>query len=133
MILSTQLQSSTCTYENRQQTRVVILKAIDKSPQLYERNQVHTRIEIHEQWLLELEIRHSIQLNERNQVPMRIEIHEECLLELTSHYTVSLDERNQVHTWIKIPERHIGEIVLAVDEPLQLYKRNQVHIRIQVT
>ncbi len=91
------------------------------------------RIEIHEQLILELTSHYTVSLDERNQVHMRIEIHEQLIIELTSHYTVSLDERNQVHTWIKIPERHIQEFVFAIDEPLQLYKRNQVHIIIQVT
>ena len=72
-----------------------------------ERNQVHMRIAIHEQWLLELVLYLSIQLDKRNQVHMRIAIHEQWLLELTSHHTVSLDERNQVHTMTGIPEQHI--------------------------
>ena len=49
----------------------------------------------------------AVQGDERNQVHMRIEIPEQRILELTSHYIVSLDERNQVHTRIKIPERHM--------------------------
>ena len=54
----------------------------------------------------------AVQEDERNQVHMRIAIHEQWLLELTCHHTVSFDERNQVHMMTGIPEQWLLELVL---------------------